>query len=183
MPEPITAEQLTERFPRLLAEVRGADAEALARRLTRRDLADGEALLALGSESRSLFLMLEGRLCISVPANGDRLQLGEVTPGEWVGEMSFIEPGPSSADITADGPAAVLALSRSDFDLLIAEQPRLARGLLHALCTDLSRRVRASNDARLQKTDEGWSVDLSDLPEDESGGWLAGLWRRLHARS
>ena len=104
------------------------------------EAAAGEALVAEGTPSADLFLVLDGDLDITV---GDQ-RLGSLGPGSYFGEVSLFEPGPSGASVISEQGCTVLRLSRSRFDALRAAQPGAAAALTYEALASLSGRLHAA---------------------------------------
>ncbi|MFK7956058.1 MAG: Crp/Fnr family transcriptional regulator [Lysobacterales bacterium] len=71
--------------------------------------------------------------------------LAYVRAGEFVGEVSFLDGGESSASVSAVKDVEMLELSRKDLDSLLEADPALAARFFHTIATTLARRIRASN--------------------------------------
>lgn len=90
----------------------------------------GEKLLLAGQESGSLFLIASGGVRVrSTDAEGDRVQLAELGPGDVVGEVSLVLRRPAIADVIANHPTMVLELRREAFHELIRAHPGLLQRL------------------------------------------------------
>ena len=142
-----SATDLWDQFPRLFVHGTVDSARAVAPFLERRTLQAGETLLERGGASNALFLVWSGRLGVHVDVEGRRLDFGVVAPGGWVGELGFITAGPASADVRAIGRVKLLELSAAAFEQLGREDPGAAKVVLHALCRDLSDRLRHTGEA------------------------------------
>ena len=66
-------------------------------------------------------------------------KVGEVGPGECVGEMALLDSGPRTATVTAESPMNVYALSVSEFGSLLEVSPTILR----KIAISLARRLRA----------------------------------------
>lgn len=174
----IPPEALAARFPTMFEE---ADPEApavLLGLLQRRAVAAGEALLSTGRQSSELMLIWEGHFTVTAGPEAGPIELGEVGQGDWVGEITFIEPGEPSADVVASRDGVVLSLGHGELRQLIAEHPSVARSLLHALNQDLIRRLREIDSGVVSRFGGGLLVADEPAPA-ERRGWLSGLWSRL----
>jgi CRP-like cAMP-binding protein len=124
----------------------------LASSLPRRSVAPGETLLAEGSVSGNLFVLLEGRL--QIEKHG--VAVAAVTePGVCVGEVSLLLGIPATADVVAVEPSTVAVID--DGARVVAEQPAVALELARMLA------------ARLQRMTT-YLVDLQEQYADHAGG-------------
>src|SRR6218665_1232473 len=78
-----------------------------------KELSGGEVLFHKGDESDSLYGVLSGRLQAYVTSSaGDKVILGEIPPGETVGEMGVFTDSPRSADIVAIRDSVLVKISK-----------------------------------------------------------------------
>jgi CRP/FNR family cyclic AMP-dependent transcriptional regulator len=75
---------------------------AVARRLERRVMSPGDVLFREGDVGECLYVVLRGRLCALIGSEGGVVQrLGEIGPGELVGETALLLGTPRSAGVEA----------------------------------------------------------------------------------
>lgn len=84
-------------------------------------------------------------------SDGKKVVLGHIGPGEWVGEITLIDPGPATASVTADSDSVVLALPHEAFAKLRASRPSAGGALLRSISLNLAERLRAHSGEVLQK--------------------------------
>ena len=89
--------------------------------LTARTVMPGAALVKAGDTGHEAFLLVEGRLRVSIDiAGAGEEALAILRPGEIVGEMPLVDDAPRSADVYAHGgPAVVYVLTRDVFQRLL----------------------------------------------------------------
>jgi CRP-like cAMP-binding protein len=96
--------------------------------------------------SRDLFVILEGRISIGKTLYaGDERELGVLGPGEFFGEMSFLDDSPRSASACCTEKTSLLRIDKSSFDKLAARKPRIAYKIMMKIALTLGDRLRASN--------------------------------------
>ena len=181
MTDALSAAQLQTLFPQLFGSTPVAQLEAVADCLEPQTVAAGRTLVQRGAPSGSLLLVVDGKLVVSITEGARKLELTEVGRGDWLGEVAFLDRGVSTTDVVASEPSHILILSAASFDRLCDEHPRVARDLLHALCTRLSARVRRT--ARLlndQGVDGSWRAAPLDTPAAQQGSWLDRIRQSLY---
>ena len=120
-----------------------ADHEQLADLLRRRNLKKGDVLFRKGDEGTALYIIIKGRMKITVPSNlGDEITLAILSPGNFFGEMALLDSLPRSADATAVEETLLYVLNRSDFLSFLIHNENAVRSILYALSS------------RLRKTDD-----------------------------
>ena len=135
------------RFLRSLDLLHGFDDEALRElegELERVALAGGGTLIRQGEPGHRVYLLRSGRLRVQVAEpDGSALPVGEVSRGEWVGEMALLTDQPRSATVVALRDCELLALGEDGFRRLLARHPEAALGLVRLIVQRLQRTLRS----------------------------------------
>ncbi len=105
----------------------------VAERAREVELAAGETLFREGELGTTMYLITRGRLRVE----RDGQTLAELGDGEVVGEMSAVDPEARSATVLALEPSTLLCIDHSDIQILLAEDPEVARGIIQVLCRRL----------------------------------------------
>jgi CRP-like cAMP-binding protein len=103
--------------------------DAVARVATEREFAEGETLMSEGDFGYSLFLVEEGTADVLV----EGAKVGEVGPGNIVGEVAVLASGRRIASVVATSPVRVIALFKRDVWNLEDEAPEASRRLRAAI--------------------------------------------------
>ncbi len=111
----------------------------LLRDCDRRSLCAGERLIGQGQINHHVYILLSGRLNISLASQGSQVDLF-LQQGECVGEMSVIDGEPASANVIAASDVEVLAIHEELFWSRLATMPGVARNLLRIMCQRIRRR-------------------------------------------
>jgi len=114
------------------------------------EVAGGEWLFHQGDDGDSLYLLIRGRLQVLIEAEGDKKQrlLGEVLPGESVGEVALLTGEARSAGIRAIRDSLLVRIERTLFEDLAANNPSLALKLAAHVARLLQRSQTGSAAAR-----------------------------------
>jgi len=122
----------------------------LLERLEARVLKGGEWLFRQGDAGDSLYFLVRGRLQAWAGASSENPRLlGEIVPGESVGEVGLISGEPRSAGIQAIRDSLLIRIDRGNFENLVEQHP----ALVIKLAANVSR--------MLQKSDAGSSASRS----------------------
>ena len=106
----------------------------LAACITFRDLAPGEVLVPEGTSDNHLYVPVRGALGVVRNAGRpDAVTLFTLTPGELVGELSFLDATPHYAALVAAGPTRVLGLERERLEALLESHPHLVYQVMRAI--------------------------------------------------
>ena len=100
----------------LLAGLPGETLTALARRMTREEVAAGTAIVAEGDGGDRFYVVLSGILTASQATRGAR---GVLRPGDYFGEVAPAMGVPRTATVRAMTPATVASCDRKTFEELI----------------------------------------------------------------
>jgi CRP-like cAMP-binding protein len=122
----------------LFAACSKRDLQIIARHMQVVSVPEGTVLMREGEHGDAFFVVLEGSARM---ARGGR-RVGEVGPGEHVGELALLDPAPRSATVTALGPMTVGAIDARTFAAIVRDVPALTIKLLAALARRLRERDR-----------------------------------------
>jgi len=91
-----------------------------------RHLRVGETLVVEGDESDAVFVVVDGLLQASVASADGDIVIGEMRPGEVIGEVAALAGLRRSATVSAVGEAHVVVIDRATFGAWLAGQPERA---------------------------------------------------------
>lgn len=162
----------------LLSQCLGTDdIQPLLDRSSLIDLATAETLLRDLGPTDSMYLVLEGCLEVHVEVAAHTIRMGEIQPGNWVGEVAYYTRcGQACSTVTALADSRLLRLRFDDYTALVKAQTEVACRLSHVLITLLVQRLRATvHDPVLDP--EGNLLMLGDLsiPLDRQAHRHAGV--------
>ncbi len=106
-----------------------------------RYLAPNEILFREGDVADSAFLLKKGNLRAVRREKEEAIALGEILPGEFVGEMAHITGGTRSADIEATENSELIEIPLGTLDILLFSKPAWSRALMKTL----AQRLKAAN--------------------------------------
>ena len=110
--------------------LQGLNDEALgrvARVCSWRRFEAGKALITRGSPSRDLFIVVSGRVRVTVyTASGRRVTFRDLAEGEIFGELAAVDGGSRSVDVLAITEVLVAVMAPSDLNALLRENPLVA---------------------------------------------------------
>lgn len=126
----------------------------LMRMMPRRTLAAGEMLFRQGDQGDELFIIARGEVRIDLPIPGRvSHHLATFGPGDFFGEIAFLDRRPRTAEASARTEAEIYVLSRAAFDRFAKKEPRLAGQVFAGLARILAERLRRT-DAELRALEE-----------------------------
>jgi CRP/FNR family cyclic AMP-dependent transcriptional regulator len=127
----------------ILAELSDRDFDWLIHNGLRRSLTAGQTLIQEGESIDALYLVLTGSFKVTAKAVGDR-ELADLTAGELVGEMSFVDDRPPSATVQALEESTVWAIPRLLLSSKLSQDIGFAANFYRALSILLSDRLRST---------------------------------------
>ena len=136
--------------------------ERLAEVALERRFRPGQVILQEGAASRELYLIVEGLVEVVKGRAAAEMELARRDPGDFFGEMGFIEGSPRFATVRALEPTRVLEFSAHDMRAALAGQPLLLYNTVRALS------------ARLREADQHMIADLQRKNQE-----LARAYREL----
>jgi len=140
-----TADEFRRRFKAIAARFTpAAELDALVRKMMPTPVPAGTEIIQYQGPCTKLFFVWDGTLAVSVGSGSESVALGTIGPGEWIGEITLIEPGPASASVRAVTDSMLLALQHDTFRQLQKYEPTTASALLHVISLNLAERLRAT---------------------------------------
>ena len=115
-------------------QIQPDQAAPLLEKLETLKLSGGEWLIRQGDEGDALYLLVQGRLRAVVTGPGasedeEPAFLGEIVPGDSVGEISLLTGHPRSASIQAIRDSLLVRIDRASFEELASQHPSLVMRL------------------------------------------------------
>jgi predicted acylesterase/phospholipase RssA/CRP-like cAMP-binding protein len=109
-------------------DIRAGEGGPLLDTLETRHLSGGEWLMQEGDAGDALYLLVQGRLLAwtgDADNGAEQKFLGEIVPGDSVGEVSLLTGEPRSASIQAIRDSLLVKISRAMFEKLVHQHPAL----------------------------------------------------------
>lgn len=134
----------------ILGDLQDQDLIWLARAGEKRQMKAGDILIREGHDIGELFFVTDGKFRV----NAGGSQVAEITTGDVLGEMSFVEKRPPGATVEAMGEARVLAVPREALMAEFRRNEAFAARFYRALAVFLSERLRAMTPGHEAELDE-----------------------------
>ena len=122
-----------------------------------RSYVDKGMVIKEGDKGDELFIVLTGKVRVS---RGEQT-LTFLGPGEHVGEMALIRSVPRSANVTAVGPAELIAIRRADFFEILRREHEVAVKMLWQFLGVLADRLDQTNSELHQIKRESIAEDVT----------------------
>jgi CRP-like cAMP-binding protein len=119
--------------------------QALARITTEVAVPEGRVLCREGDYGQECFIIISGEAGVTIGAD----DVATIGPGGVVGEMALLDGGPRVATVTALTEMDLLVLSRSEFDRLLDDFPKVSRRMLEAFAARLRGADAALHEGKL----------------------------------
>ena len=115
---------------------------------TERMFPKGVPLFAENMVADSMFILVDGKVKVSAKnEKGDEVALGDLGAGDFLGELSLIQPGQRMCSATATSQVTAVEVRHADFQKLLAQKPQACLKLLMGICTAFGQKVAAHRDA------------------------------------
>jgi predicted acylesterase/phospholipase RssA/CRP-like cAMP-binding protein len=166
--------QLAGILVRLFGDLTPGAIHAMQEQLIWRRLADGEALVRQGAVGASMFIIVNGRLQVVLEADADTPErvLGEIGPGETVGEFALLTDDLRSATLYATRDTDVVELTRPVFESLVRQHPRAMTEIARIIVERQKRGLQ-------QQVERHGALTLAVFPAGAGGVPLADFARQL----
>ena len=122
------------RGSQLATELSHEQAFILADNIAFRDLEPREVLVKEGTSDNHLYVIVSGALGVVKNAGTvEEVTFFTLSPGDLVGELSFIDGSPHYASLVAIGSTRVFGLERERFESLILAHPEIVYRVMRAI--------------------------------------------------
>ncbi len=101
-----------------------------------------DVLITQGEKADNVYLVKKGRLAARQLANSKMIHLGEILPGEFVGEMAYINQEMRSATVVATEACELIEIPIQFADQVLFRKPSWAKALMRTLSKRLVRSNR-----------------------------------------
>jgi len=121
------------------------DRETLIKNATARKFGDGDVILKQGDNNKSLHIISDG--CVSVVSHimGHDMEIERLYKDDVLGDLSFIDAEPVSADVISDGDVTIHTIDVEGIEGIIREDPLFYGRFYQAIAKVLSHRMREEN--------------------------------------
>ena len=127
----------------LLSGLMPEEASSLAKRASKMALNRGIVLVEAGKSNDSLWIIMSGRVGIFAGAGDSQKQVAELSEGDLLGEMSWLDGHPASASAAVlDNGTEVLRIPFREFEKFLGEFPEAHIQILRKFAINLSHRLR-----------------------------------------
>lgn len=116
---------------------------AIANAVVEQTYERGQDIVREGDTGVGAFIIRSGRAEVLQNRQGEIARLGELSAGDFFGEMALLDEFPRSATVRAVEPTTCLGLTRWHFRGILESHPQIALGILPVL----TRRVRTAERA------------------------------------
>jgi len=91
------------------------------------------------------YIVVSGKLIVSALACGKQITLSVAEPGECLGEVSLLEPGPATASVRVEEDAVLWSMNIDDLRSYLSEHSGGGGSLLMGMASCLAKRLRQAN--------------------------------------
>lgn len=110
-----------------------------------------ELILKEGTNNTTIYTIMSGEVSITSTIGDHEMELHRLGVGEVIGEMSFIDNDPVSADVIARGEVTVSAIDTEMLAQYILKDPFFFGRFYKALARTLSSRLRTESTASKER--------------------------------
>lgn len=130
---------------RLFAELGTDELRTLLDLSTTASFAANQRIITNGEAGHCMYVILNGSARVSIQNSEGEVELAKLAPGDFFGEVSLVDDGPRSADVTTIEVCDVLCITRMTLGVLAGLQPGAAIHILASIGRSLVGRLRADN--------------------------------------
>lgn len=107
----------------------GEEIERLANASASRVYAPGEAIVRMGREGNSMFVIIRGSVRVQIPDGNSSRTVNDLSENDFFGEMSLLTGEPRSANVVAAEETEVLQIRKEALKPIIEDNPALVEAI------------------------------------------------------
>jgi extracellular factor (EF) 3-hydroxypalmitic acid methyl ester biosynthesis protein len=130
---------------RFLRFLEAAEEDALLAAASVRTLEAGDVVVEEGVNQRAIYVVDEGAVRIERGRGKAETVLAVLGPGQFFGEMSFIDGGPTSARVVANAPTRLRIIDMMTLDNLADVDPTFGARLYRSIAAIVVERLRITS--------------------------------------
>jgi CRP/FNR family cyclic AMP-dependent transcriptional regulator len=112
-----------------------------------REFSPGTAILKQGKETQDIYMIIEGQVNVMARVMGQGItKMETLGPGNFIGEISFVEKVPGSTSAIANSKVNCLVINKIYFEVLSATYPEIKYKLFDALSRQVCSRLKKIHD-------------------------------------
>jgi CRP/FNR family transcriptional regulator, anaerobic regulatory protein len=115
-----------------------------------------QMILTAGCQSDQMFIVTSGRLHIFMDGPNGRIELKQIGPGNFFGEVSVFDPGHVSANVCSLSEGELLAIRNVELFKLFLEKPKLVAPLMKNIAVHLTQSIRRTSSANFKLQNGIW---------------------------
>jgi small-conductance mechanosensitive channel len=113
----------------IFAPLSEEETDKLAAATTTRVYSPGEAIVRIGAQGNSMFVIIRGKVRVQIPENGFQKTINNLYENDFFGEMSLLTGEPRTATVVADEETEVLRIDKVALKPLFESNPQLVRSI------------------------------------------------------
>ncbi len=129
----------------LFREFTDEEVEACVELLEPQRAAAGECIVRQDEPGDAMYLLVDGAARVVHHQDGKDVELADLKPGDFFGEIALVDHGPRSADVEAITDCALLKITQATISALAGVYPTAAFKFLIAVGRTLVDRMRQTN--------------------------------------
>ena len=135
----------------------GEEIERLANSSNLRVYAPGEAIVRLGREGNSMFVIIRGAVRVEIPSGAASTVVNELRENDFFGEMSLLTGEPRSANVIAQEETEVLQIKKEALKPIFEDNPTLVESISEIIAErkELLHSHSSQSDGSAQKDPSG----------------------------
>ena len=173
-------QEFRECFPSLITNINDSSVDALISIAEECVFSVGDTVIQDNSPSDKLFFILDGNLSSFIEKKGEKIELGEISPGDIAGEVSMFGNCPTTSTVIAKTDCTLLTLSKADLNQLQITAPEFVSQLLRTTSSTLASRLLRSDKLLYQHFADKGGRDNKSHGTPSLHEWCAAMYQHMH---
>ena len=178
----LTAKEFSRLFPKITEHINSEEVSALIEKLKYVPISKNKSIIKDNQKNDTLYFVIVGRLDCYIEKDGNKISIGKIFPGEYVGEVSMLDNKNATSSVITETPCIFYTLNKASFNELEKEHPVISGKILRSISSLLINRLISTDKLLFDGLTEHEEPNLHheqrkiDLARD----WFVKLYHQLH---
>ena len=178
----LTTKEFCKLFPTITKHINSDEVNDLMKLLKHVAVRENEVIIKDNKKNNTLYFVIEGKLDCYIEKGNNKISIGEISPGEYVGEVSMLDDKNATTSVTTITPCTFYTLDKNAFNKLESEHPVVSGKLLRSISSILTSRLISTDrllfdgliDNKPSNTDQEYKKN------DSNHDWFVKIYNHLH---
>lgn len=175
-----SSKEFSKRFTFITDYIAPDEVEFLMQHMEVKQVDKNEGIIKDGAPSAVLYFVWSGFLLSYIEENSKIIEIGVITPGQYIGEISFFDEGDATTSVKALESCTLFTLSRENFAKLELNYPTISSKLMRSISSQIISRLRSSDRLLFDSLNDESAEATEKTETANTRAWINDVFASLH---